>query len=1321
MNSTISAIEQDQYGFMWLGTKNGLYRYDGYTFLPFRKRANDSTSLINNEVIDLTIDRTGRIWVATSNGLSRYDYGSDQFTSFEYKEADPHSLNGRKVNSVVEDETGQIWVGTERGLNLYREASNDFVSFTQTTANFVHGQEIKAMSLDEEGNIWLGYESQGISRFNPRIPQTIPLSQPIHERLSVSTLLFDGKKMWLGSQDHGLWSYDNTTLIWTPHPLKETKEYIKSIALDVSDHLWIVTNTGLYQMEEEETVRAIIEQTKVFPIHVAMPNSSSILSSTVYFDRDGHLWLGTAFKGVRYGHLDNKFRRLDLSYPNLKERPTALVQDRNKNIWIGYFDGSITCIRPDRIGAKLYEAGVGMGMGTVFVIFEDSQGRIWTSSYDSGLQRLADDEEQFISFNAIFDGLFPKQRIDIRSIYEDQYHNLWFALHGIGVVKYNETQRQAELFQETTTPNSTDGLSSKWVYDIDQDHWGDIWVSSMKGVSLIRSNGRILNYASLGLLSDERIADIFVDRKGRVWLASLEGLYEFKSAANEFQLHRNEHLIDDQSIQSIEQGENGLLWMSTTSGISSFDPEINEFKNYAVSSRLALEQFMPRCSYHAFDDQLYFGGTQGISTFLPEEVNQQQSEPLSIVISDFKISNETASTWQHYFPIVSNEDLLEQPIELQPNENVFSFEYTSLSYEHTPKVTYAYRLDGFDDDWNEVSDNRTATYTNLDPGHYTFRVKALNELQQMSSEELVVPVKVLPPFWQTQLAYLFYALFIGGILYFFRHIVQVRERLKSRIALEQMKVTRKEELNEMKLEFFTNVSHEFKTPLTLIIGHLERILRRSSEGAPHYVQHLEIYKHAQRLSKLINQLIDFRRSSVAELQLQFANEDIVSFIKNVAETFKAHSEEQGIQYHVRSWVLPNQVWFDPDKLEIILYNLISNAFKYTEKGGQIEVLINQEQSEVEDHLSFICIRVSDTGKGIEADQLKTIFQPFQSESKANSSGLGLAFTKKIVEMQGGTIQVESQMTQGTTILVRLPLIHEVAAGEKLPQKRTAKVIERLKYINTPHQSASATLPEKETGQLVLLVEDNMDMRSFLAEELTAHFRVITASDGQEGEQLALERIPDLIVSDVMMPHQDGFELCAVLKQHPRTNHIPIVLLTAKTAAEHRLTGWKLGADDYVDKPFNTALLVGRINNLLKTRQQLQAQYRQQLQVQATTATALKDELLETSLTLIQNNLDNTQFSVEIWSDHLGMSRSQLYRKIKALTGVTPVQLILKVRLSNAIQLLAQTTERISKIAYQVGFQDVNYFNKCFKKEYQISPTEYRKRANTETALEQTLD
>jgi signal transduction histidine kinase/ligand-binding sensor domain-containing protein/DNA-binding response OmpR family regulator len=1334
LSNSVNAITKDHYGMMWFATDDGLNKFDGTNFTVYRHVPGDSTSLRANEILTLHEDPAGNLWIGTSGGgLSRYDRQKDIFIHYPTKgqtgelpangvvrgicsdqsgkvwvaqyenlfQLDPTSNtlsridlssadNGRPtpkvLTAVFADNQQRIWVGTMQGIYLYEWASKRVrhYQYIPNQPGSLISNEIRAITQDKDGAIWIGTPA-GLCTFRPNgagFDSYSYLSGPASALSSreINCIAPDeAGNLWIGTSE-GLNIADTRSqrvITHLPRPgymHSLTSKWIKCAYIDQQGIYWLGTfRGGINKYDKNLNLFDIKLSRSFFP----QTRPTAIVSSFAE-GRNGEVFIGTDGGGLfRYNRKTDQVSAVDLGLPVHGQHPLsvlAMQMSRDNKLYIGTYAWGLIILDPVTGKRQYMRQGPGAGdlnSNNVFCIKEDSKGQVWIGMNGEGVNVLKDGK--------VVMKLTPRPRPDagnevmlpmngyVRAIEEDTAGNMWIGTHGGGVNVFDPQRRQ--------------------------------WTTYTQG------NNR---------LPSDKVQTILRDSHGRMWLGTFgEGLSLYDPVQKTFTTFSEKDGLQNTTMYQIIEDFNGLLWLSTNTGISSFDVAKKTFRNYTHHNGVQNNNFVRSSGIRLSEGDLMFGGLEGFNYFDPAKLTVNRNVP-QVMLTDLKISNKSVIPGEDA-PIQSHISVADQ-VNLAYKQN-FVLNFVALNYTLPKENNYAYKLEGFDKDWNYTGTINTASYTNLDPGEYTFRVKASNNDGVWSSNDTILRIYVHPPFWRTTWAYIFYAAVICGLLLYSRHLGIKRLRKKFLLEQERQEAKRIQELDRLKIKFLTNLSHDFRTPISLIMGPVDQLI--TSEKTDNRLDKLGMIKrNARRLLNLVNQLLDFRKMEEHELSLQLAPGELVTFLKEVTDAFMDFAERKHIHFLFRSDIPMLHAFFDHDKLERILFNLLSNAFKFTLEGGNVRVELSTLDKPADPQHLWVAIKVKDSGIGIAKDKQDQIFERFFQTNSSSAilnqgTGIGLSITKEFIKMHGGSIEVDSEPGQGSTFTIEMPLQIVLmdpaekqaalpAAASSLPEDNvvTAEGL-TLAPITTPPVSAT-DLP------LVLLVEDNEDFRFYLKDNLRNHYKVLEAANGKEGWQKALAHHPQLIVSDITMPEMDGITLVQKLKTDKRTNHIPVILLTALTAEEQQIAGLETGANDYITKPFNFDVLHVKIKNLLHLNNTLKSTYTRQLKVLTpeVTVESADEQLLHKVVRYLEDNLTNSQLSVESLSKEVGMSRSSLYNKLLELTGQTPVEYIRSYRLDKAAALMEKSDMTIAEIAYLVGFTTPNYFAKSFKSKFNLLPSEY---------------
>jgi signal transduction histidine kinase/ligand-binding sensor domain-containing protein/DNA-binding response OmpR family regulator len=1332
-SNTVNSILKDHFGLIWLGTDDGLNRFDGTNVTVYRHNPTNPSSLRSNEILSVHEDKKGNLWVGTSGGsLSLYDRQKDAFINFPSGKG-TNTISNSVINSICSDYLGKVWLGHYNGVNILDPETKKVSNISLASGSF-NAKPCLFLFEDSRHCMWIG-TNQGVFRYDPKTKSIVQFQHSNEDPSSLAdnniTTIAEDKRgnIWVGTLN-GLSMLQGNSSRFINYTQNNTAEKtlsnnaINSIDFD-GDNLWIGTGGGLDILD---TQTGVIRKFGLDYRNIYSLSSPSI--RYVYIDNQGIYWLGTLGGGVnRYDKNLNIFNQIRSNVFDEKGLKAAFVssfaEDRTGQIFVGTQGGGLALfnpktklfqrfdIRSGRTGAQNYL--------TVLALKMNRSNRLMIGTYSEGLfimdpvsgsyqQLIKGDNKQDLNSNDIF------------CIEEDSKGNIWLGTNGRGVDVLN--QKNEVITHYTPDPKFSNDIKlplNAYIRDIEEDREGMIWIATYGGgiARLQPSTGKFTIYnTSNSKLPNDKVQCIFEDSRGNIWAGTFGGgIALFEKRTNQFFIISEKEGLPNNTVYQIVEDQKGLIWISTNKAISSFDLNTRKINSYNYHNGVQNNNFISGSGIRSSKGEIFFGSFEGFNYFNPAYLKKNNTPP-AVMITDLRIANRSITPSED--GPIKEHIFIAKKISLAYRQS-FALNFVGVNYTSPGQNQYAYKLEGFDKDWNYVGNTNTVSYTNLDPGEYVFRVKASNNDGVWNNEGASIKIVVLPPFWRTYYAYILYSLLVtAGVLYFRYISIQ---KLKRQFALEQIKnqaaQQRKEserihELDMLKLKFLTNLSHEFRTPISLILGPTETLLSQEKNKDSSAELHI-VKRNAKRLLNLVNQLLDFRKMEEHELKLQPSEGDLVSFIKEVCDSFKDISERKKIDFVFNTKVDQLYTAFDHDKIERILFNVLSNAFKFTLEGGKISLQLEKTERNSDPSNVWVAIKITDTGIGIPHDKKEKIFDRFFQNSTSASilnqgTGIGLSITKEFVKMHGGTIEVESEIEKGTSFKINLPftpLTPQNANSEVAIEEETTKEIELPVAAETNGFNSGNTTEMPS----ILLVEDNEDFRFYLKANLRLHYKVFEAADGKEGWQKTLAHHPLLVVSDINMPNMDGIELTQKLKSDKRTSHIPIILLTALTGEEDQLRGLGTGANDYITKPFNFEILNAKIKNLLLLNSTLKNVYSKQIKV-LTPEVKIEsdDEKLLTDITLyLEENLTNPDLSVEELSRHVGMSRSSLYNKILEITGQTPVEFIRSYKLDKAAVLLEKSDMNIAQVGYSVGFSTPNYFAKSFKAKFNMLPSEYIKK------------
>lgn len=1414
----VDCMLQDSHGFMWFGTWNGVCRYDGYDFELFEEHRGTADGIRTNFIHALQEDQFGNIWIGTKQGLQVYLYDQHGFKNIEG--AIPN-LTGNTLPDIRTLELHQdsiLLVGSDHGvtfLNIQNERGQ-----TQLLRNIpfgigsfeLRGSLVNAVMSDHQHRIWVGTD-EGLVLYASDATEVVRFSSGIQEGTISSNQILSiyetqDREIWIGTEA-GL-NYLNLAdrtfkQFWNEagDPNSLVHNTVMDIAEDRSGQLVIATLGGLSLMDRK--IQEMVNYTNEFNVNHSLSND---FVNSLLRDDMGNIWIGTERGGVNFLSVNqNRIEHFEFKPddPNSLSHSTVnSVYEDQDYLWIGTAGGGLNRYNKSREQFKAYmndpEDPASISSDFITDTHRDRKGQLWIGTWGAGLDIFHSDQGIFEHHQS---GTRPGLVSNfVSSIAEDVRGNLWIGTLG-GLVRYD---LESDTF-ETLFGDKNEGRITQ-VGCLMFDDRGNLWVGTRYGLYRIErptgnpDNAQITRYehnqANAGTISGDYVISMHQDIQGRLWFGTYgQGLNLLKQSGDStwFEHFTSTDGLSNTIIYSMEEDAYQTLWLSTDYGLSRLDPATGRIRNFYIADGLLNNQYYWSASHKNAAGKLYFGGMNGLDAFYPDWIKEEVHNP-KILITDIKLLNESVIPGREYHGVeVLTESLHKaDQITLSYKEMIFGIEFSSLNYQEEPgMIRYAYILEGLEQEWNYVSSGRRyASYTNLKPGDYTFKVKASASNGEFLAEAKSIDILIAPPFWDTPWFRGVVLLSLIGLV-----IGYIRFRTyslkKQKISLERQVIERTERINQqnealsfqavqlrnnnheleekqkliegqnqrleqqnreilsqrdelitlnkkvklvsqLKLSFFTNISHEFRTPLTLIIGPLDRLIKEHNFDQEVKNTLNVMQRNAHRLLHLINQVMDFRKIEKGRMELKVTEGSISDFCKNLFKAFEPLAEIRHMKFDYQESGLPEQVWFDMAKLENVLYNLLSNAFKYTPEGGEVNMEVRglrfsearlAAQEEFQDeNATVISVRIADTGIGISNEHLPLVFKRFyriESEEafRISGSGIGLALTEELIKTHHGEIFVNSKPDEGSVFEIQFPCLKgSYSAQQVAAPKQDTTDMDILQQIEVLKNELKQ--PEAETTDLqqetvlnkekstILVVEDSVDLRTFITHRLSKNYNVLEAENGQKGLALANKHAPDIIISDVMMPEMDGLELCASIKGSLSTSHIPVILLTAKSAVEDQLEGLQIGADDYLPKPFNFEVLEAKVQNFIETHKRLRHLFLEsaEFNVNEATTNAKDQKFLQHAIEVVEESMDNSDFGVKEFVEAMGISRSLLHKKLTHLTDQSAAEFINHLRMKKGRELLRQNEWNISEVAYAIGYNDPKYFSRVFSKHFGQSPKEF---------------
>lgn len=1316
--SSVIAIHQDKFGQMWFGTRDGLNKYDGSKFTIYRNDVTNKHSISNNDILSIEEDNTGKIWVGTYNGLNCYDPVTNAFTRYLHTRTN-HTISSNAIWSIKEIGE-EMWFGTSKGLTIYNKKNNKFISVfhSDTDTTTLPSNNIITILKTKKGEIWIGTTKglcQLTGRKNGKLsfknyslnPTTILNVQAVTEDASGD--------LWVGTKNKGLLKFDKTANNYVSflsnEKYREISTDIRALITDNKGSLWIGAYDGIYILGKDKTIQRINNSN----------NSNGIDKvKSIFIDKKGSVWIGCYYKGVNIWDISNvnfsNYNQNSKKIPMSFDVVSSIIADKNHNVYFGTEGGGITIFNKNTEAVSYINSQSGQTVKNDIKSMCLSGDILWIGTFSKGLSayntisKRIEDNRIASELNVLL------KESGVYSIKAEGNDILWIGTFGKGLIRYNTLLKTFETIENDNA--KTNYLTNNIVRTILVDQKNAIWVGTQNGLNFIplknfgASKYSIKHYFfDSSSLSGDDILTLFQDSQKRIWVGTkAKGLHYFDgNKFTKINLKVGNTIIT--SIHSILEDDDKNLWISTNQGIIKYSTTLKTVVIYDQKDGLASNEFNDNSALKLDSNQFYFGSPSGATYFDAKKISLNRYAP-QVLITNLKIKNETIHP-NDSIGILEKSIGYTKSITLDYDKANFSIDFAIPNFIRSKNNQYSYRLVGLENNWTTTKSTE-AIFAIQNPGTYTFEVRGSNNDSVWNKIPTTLTVIVKPAPWRSIWAFLLYGIVIGLGLYGLIWIMKSKARLKQKLELEYLETKRIEENNLAKLDFFTNISHEFRTPLTLILGPLQQILANYNGTNEMYKKLLVIEGSANHLLSLINRLMDFRKLENHQVMLESAEGNIVKFTKEIFLSFIEYAKDGEYNYTFESSDEEILVYFDRHKLERVFYNLISNAFRYTPKGGNIHLKITHDNEN-------LFIAIEDSGVGIAKEHIDKIFDLFFEVPTHNNvqknynkgTGIGLSIVKNIVKLHKGDIQVINKETEGVVFKVTLPLGNahllesEIISDFKISDD-IAQYTAQLETSEVTEREDIDDFVVNDEKPTILIVEDHKVLRSFMKNLLKEDYNIIEAENGKVAFEKALQHVPNLIISDVIMPEMVGTELCSKIKENLKTSHIPVILLTSRTSLVYKFEGLESGADDYISKPFNLIEFKLRVKNLLNSTERLKNKFSSDdsFVPSEITVSSLDEELLKKAFKIVEENISNEQFDIPFFCTELGVSRTMLFLKIKAWTNFTPNEFIHEIRLKRAAQLLEQNKLNVSEISYKVGFNNPKYFSKCFQKRYGETPTQF---------------
>lgn len=1296
--TSVTSLLQDDLGRIWIGTRDGLNVYDGTQIRTFRPVRGDSTSLLGHNIRDLKKE-ADFIWAATYDGVSRMNIQTLTFEQFHFD----------GINAILPHE-GNLLLGTNRGLF---ELNNATKTISLKSDIYSENTTIQHLSIDNAGMLWIGSDL-GLYKYNPKLKVTTLILKG-----AINTVFTDSqKRIWAGTNGEGIYLLNRQHEIirrFVHHEEQHSliNNIIRDIKEDSQGNIWAGTFLGLSIIDGRT-----FELTNYQQSDEGINNLSHNSIYCIMRDQQGTMWIGTYFGGISYFNPDfHIYQR----YPIRDNHPQGIsyrvigkmLEDEQNNLWIATEGGGLDYFNRHTRSFKHYqheEGQPGLSHNNVKSLLLANKNTLLIGTHMGGLNILDLSTRQFTHYqhDPSDSTSIPSNKITAIIAYKDSY---LLGTHK-GVVIFDPTNK---TFVPLINDRETRAYVGDVIYCLFEDSFGKLWIGTEKnGLCTYDAQTRTVKKYTYdsndsNSISSNTIYSIFEDHQFRLWIGTFGGgLNQYIRESDQFLSYSTAtHQLPSDFIYGIQESRYGNLWIATGKGLARFDVENNRIYSYNQNNGFPLEELNEGSLFLTSDGEVFVGGINGLISFHEEDL-LKKSTNFSLLFTGLFVNNKEV-TPNDATGILTDDMAFTRSITLEPDQDVFTVHYSACNFITPNQSKYQFKLEDFNKDWVDAGNQTSVTYTNLDPGTYTLKIRVLNSVDNTLIDQQNLTITVNPPFYKTWYAYIFYLLILVAIIVWLNQIYLTRVRLVDSLKAEKREKEQIKELNQSKLRFFTNISHEFRTPLTLITGTLEAILEDTKTSARNYKKLLTINNNAVRLNNLITELLDFRKLEQGFLKLKVSEHKLAGFLDEIYQSFVEYAQYHQVEYDFKTPPTSLALWFDVQQMEKVFYNLISNAFKVVEeKTGKVIIEVIEQPAHVD-------ITISDNGPGMPPDKVEKIFDRFyqidrvSGKTSGHGSGIGLALCKGVVKEHDGQVLVNSVEGEGTSFTIRLKKGNKHYSEEELKAPPAPPVVQDTPFIYLEDQTEETPAELPEQAPTLLIVEDNAEARHLLRDIFATTYKILEAADGQEGLKAALEHQPDLIISDVMMPNLSGTQMCAKLKRNIQTSHIPVILLTARTAMEYKIEGIETGADDYITKPFNTKLLRARVKNLLQNRIIMQQKFKQdpKAEVKEVATNSMDQKLLEQAREIIENHLDDTDFDVNEFAKEMGLGRTRLYAKIKGVTGQTPNDFILSIRLKKAAEMLLNQTEmNVSEIAYAVGFSTPRYFSRCFREHFGVSPSKY---------------
>jgi ligand-binding sensor domain-containing protein/DNA-binding response OmpR family regulator/nitrogen-specific signal transduction histidine kinase len=1337
-SSTCVELFQDREGVLWIGTNDGLNKYDGYNFEVYRPIPGDINSISNNRINTIIEDFNNNLWIGTDDGLNVLDKGNNRFFRISLSQDELHKVI---VYDLFFDElTSILWIATNNGvskillkdsfelnsLNIerYQNNSNDNNSISQNN--------ITSIQNDLDNQLWFVSNDHYLNKYNTKSNNFTRYLITQHsakdfDHLPKATMVDSDGDFWIGNNLSHLVYWNTKKNKFEIISIVDKDITIFDIYQDRKGLVWIATDgDGIYILDKKtREINHILNSTSN---PFSLPNNQP---SKIFEDQKGIFWIASYNKGISklvlsksdFGHYFHQSNKKDGLSDKIGQ---AVLEDSSKRIWIGTGNGGLNLFNEKENSFTHYKSSVKnsntISSDKILSLSESYDGSVWIGTWDGGLNNFNPETKRFTRYLHSTEDPYSIGQNTVWTSVEDSKKRLWFGTSTTGLNMLEPNSKKNYSYKKQLGVKNT--ISSNFVFFLSIDSKNRLLVGTSMGLSYVDLNTLkevIPTNIQFHKIDSESVQNVKInyvseDHAGNYWVGTNLGILKLDTNFKLLKKYTTKNGLPNNIVVGIVEDDNFKIWITTKGGVCLIDPILETFSNYNTNDGLQGLEFQSKSIEKTKDGRLLMGGLNGFNLFKPINVF---SPPIFTkpIFTNLKLFNKTVQAGD----TIGNRVLLDKSIKeiknfvLNYNEGFMTFEFVALNYKNPKQTEYEYRLIGLEENYINSGNSRSVNYANLLPGKYTFEVMSSIKGQWGSSQSSKINFTILPPPWKTWWSFCLYFIFVCLIVW-----------VALKYYTQKVQEEQSHKLNQMKLQFFINVSHEFRTPLTLILNPVEKLLSSFNDAETVKSSAVSIQRSARRLLHLVNQLLDNRKMEVGMSPLQFEKGEVINFSKDIFLLFEDLANKKLIDYRFNSNSKRITSLFDFDKVEKIITNLISNAIKFTNDGGEIVVSINKikEKSKrklfsfrKESSKEFVEIIVKDSGIGLSDEQLKNVFSRFYNVvSTKTGTGIGLNFTKGLVELHGGNIQVESEYNKGTKFTVLLPIKRDTKLKKEVKHLKNEFLINSVKateyaVLTTDYSVENGQeVDEKEKSlPTLLIVEDNKELRLNLKNDLKGIYKVKEAVNGEEGLKMVKKKFPDIVISDVMMPKMDGFEMCKKIKTELETCHIPVILLTARALEEDRIAGYDNGADGYLSKPFKTSVLVSRVKNLLDAKNRLRKKFSKlglMLPSDEIVTNSLDQAFLDKITNVVIENISDMDFKLDNVTESIGLGSSQFYRKLQTITGQNPSSFIRTIRLKFASELLIKNEYSIKEISFMSGFNSTSYFGKTFKDLFEMTPKEF---------------